>query len=86
MAVIARLSPIIRGWATLSERGVVQVVHRLGRLLVVTALQVGHTKPREKAEVLDRQPVLRQVQQVQERPLGLRGPQQRRLPGQVRLD
>ncbi len=48
MAVIVRLSPIIRGWAAW--------------------------------------PVLRQVQQVQERPLGLRPPRKRRPPGEVLLD
>jgi RNA-directed DNA polymerase len=53
---------------------------------VETHLQVGHMAPRQQAEALGRRPVLRQVQQVQERPLGIRRPQQRRLPGQVLLD
>ena len=44
------------------------------------------TSHTEQAETLDRRPVLRQVQHVQERPLGIRRPQQRRLPGQVLLD
>ncbi len=47
MAVIAKLNPIIRGWAAY-YRGVVS------------------------SKVLDRRPVLRQVQQVQERPVGFR--------------
>jgi hypothetical protein len=40
----------------------------------------------EIAETLDRRPVLRQVQHVQERPLGIRRPRQRDLPGQVLPD
>ena len=70
----------------LPDSGVDQDVHRPGRLPVETHLQVGHMAPRGQAETLDRRPVLRQVQQVQERPLGIRRPRQRRLPGQVLLD
>ncbi len=43
-------------------------------------------RPPEQAQALGRRPVLRQVQQVEERPLGIRPPRQRRLPGEVRLD
>ena len=46
-------------------------------------LQVGQAQPPEQVEALGRQPVLRHVQQVQAGPLGLRRPQQRRLPAQV---
>ena len=87
MAVIATLNPIIRGWAAY-YRGVVssRLFSSLDRLPVEAHLQVGHMAPREQAEALDRRPVLRQVQQVQERPLGIRRPRHRRLHGQVLLD
>jgi hypothetical protein len=42
--------------------------------------------PPEQAGAPGRCPVLRQVQQIQGRPLGTRRPRQRRLPGQVLLD
>ena len=88
MAVIARLNPIIRGspGGLLPGRGVIQAVRFPGSLPVAHHLQVGHMAPREQAEALDRRPVLRQVLQVQERPLGIRRPRHRRLYGQVLLD
>ena len=43
-------------------------------------------QPPEQAEALGRRPVLRPVQPVQARPVGVRRPRQRRLPHQVRLD
>ena len=58
----------------LPGRGVIQGVQQPGRPHVETALQMGHLAPRQQAETLDRRPVLRQVQQVQERPLGVRRP------------
>jgi len=90
MAVIATLSPIIRGspglGGLLPGRGVIQAIRLPGQLPVEAAVQVGQVAPQEQAEALGRRPVLRQVQQVQERPLGVRRPQQRGLPGQVLLD
>ena len=75
MAVIAKLNPVIRGLGgLLPGRGVIQGVQQPGRPHVETALQMGHLAPRQQAETLDRRPVLRQVQQVQERPLGVRRP------------
>ncbi len=49
-------------------------------------LQMGHLQPREQTEILGRSPVLRQVQQGQARPVGVRRPHQRRLHAPVRLD
>ena len=87
MAVIATLNPIIRGWAAY-YRGVVssRQFRTLDNYLWKLTYKWATWTPREQAEALDRQPVLRQVQQVQERPLGIRRPRQRRLPGEVLLD
>jgi RNA-directed DNA polymerase len=57
-----------------------------GSLPVETGLQVGQTHPPEQADELGRGPLLRHVQQVPARPVGLRRPRQRRLPTTVRLD
>ena len=92
MAVIARLNPIIRGWAAY-YRGVVssKIFSSLDNY-VAADLQVGHPHPSHQAEEVDRAPLLRQVQQVQKRPMGVRRPrrhQRRRtnsLSGQVFLD
>ena len=76
-AVIAVLSPVIRGpgrglGGLLPGGGVVQGVPLAGHLRVEAHLQVGQMAAPQQAEVLDRRPVLRRVQQVQERPLGVR--------------
>jgi hypothetical protein len=47
---------------------------------------VGVLEPPEQAETLDHQALLREVQQVQERPVGLRRPGHRRLPAETGLD
>ena len=71
MAVIARINPVIRGWAAYyRRRGVIQGFRLPGPLPVAARLQVGHMAPPEQAEALGHPPVLRQVQQVQERPGG----------------
>ena len=70
----------------LPDGGVQRDVLCAGPLRVEAHLQVGQAQPPEEVEALGRQPLLRQVQQVQARPLGIRRPRQRRLPGQVRLD
>ena len=64
----------------------VQGVPRAGLPDVETHLQMGHMAPQQQAEAVDRRPLLRQAQQVQERPMGVRRPRQQRLPGQVLLD
>jgi hypothetical protein len=46
-------------------------------------LEVGHLQPPEQAEALGLRQVLRQVQQVQTGPMGVRRPPQRRLHAQV---
>ena len=87
MAVIATLNPIIRGWAAY-YRGVVssRLFGSLDSYLWKLLFKWATMAPQEQAEALGRRPVLRQVQQVQERPLGVRRPRQRGLPGQVLLD
>ena len=71
-AVIAALNPIIRGWAAY-YRGVVssKTFARLDNYL----WQLTYSGPNaaiRKAKELDHPPILRQVQQVQERPMGVR--------------
>ena len=70
----------------LSDGGVQRDVLCAGPLCVEAHLQVGQAQSPEEVEALDRQPVLRQVQQVQARLLGVRRPPQRRLPREARLD
>jgi len=86
MAVIATLTPVIRGWAA-CYRGVVscQVFGSLDDYCGSCGIS-GPRGATITSRSLDRRPVLRQVQHVQERPLGVRRPRQRRLPGQVLLD
>ena len=86
-AVIKRLNPIIRGWAAY-YRGVVssEVFSALDAYEWKLAYKwARYTHPNKPASWGHR-PVLRPVQQVQERPVGVRRPRQRRLPPQVRLD
>ena len=70
----------------LPDAGLQRRVQPAGSAPVAAHLQVGQVQPPEQAEDLGRCPVLRQVQQVQAGPLGVRRPQQRRLPPQVLLD
>jgi RNA-directed DNA polymerase len=86
-AVIKRLNPIIRGWAAYYRTQVSSKrVQPAGSLPVDAHLQVGQVQPPEQTEDLGRSPVLRQVQQVQRRPVGVRRSQERRLHAQVPLD
>ena len=63
-----------------------------GHLHVAAHLQVGQTQPPEQVEDMGGRPLLRQVQQVQQRPMGVRRPRdhqrarRRRAPDQVPLD
>ena len=70
----------------LPDSGIQRGIRRAGRLPVEAHLEMGDLQPPEQAEVLGRSPVLRQVQQVQARPVGVRRPHKRRLHAQVRLD
>ena len=73
VAVIARLNPIIRGLGRLLPRGGVQQgVRRVGQLPVAADLAVGLPQPPQQAEEVDRSTLLRPVQQVQERSVGVR--------------
>ena len=54
--------------------GLQQDLQRAGRLRVEAHLAVGQAHPQRKAEAVGRPPLLRQVRQVQERPLGVREP------------
>jgi RNA-directed DNA polymerase len=57
----------------LPRGGVQQGLLRSGQLPVEADLQVGQTQPPQQVEEVGCQTLLRQVQQVQERPVGLRG-------------
>ena len=86
-AVIKRLNPIIRGWAAYYRTQVSSEVfdaldHYLWRLTCKWARYSHQNKP--KSWVVRQ--VLRQVQQVQAGPVGVRRPQKRRLHAQVLLD
>ena len=61
--VLAKISPIVRGWAAY-YRGVVskKTFSSLDNHLVEAHLQVGQVQPQEQAEVLGYQPILRPVQ------------------------
>jgi RNA-directed DNA polymerase len=67
MALIARLNPIIRGWAAY-YRGVVssKLFSALDSHVWCLTLSVGAPHPPHQVEEVDRAPLLRQVQQVQE--------------------
>ena len=66
--------------------GVEEDVQRLGRLPVDAHLQMGDLQPPQQVEMVGLGPLLRQIQQVQEQPLGVRRRRQRRPPGTVCLD
>jgi RNA-directed DNA polymerase len=70
----------------LPDRGVVQGVQCPVRIPVEAHLEVGVLEPPEQAETLDCRPVLPEVRQVQERPVGVRRPGHRRLPAETGLD
>jgi RNA-directed DNA polymerase len=86
-AVIAKINPITRGWSAY-YRGVVssRIFASLDSHLWVLCHKMGDLQTRQQAEEMDRGPLLRQVQQVQERSLGVRRRNQRRLPGETCLD
>jgi RNA-directed DNA polymerase len=72
-AILAAPNPDHSGLGRLLPgRGVVQDVQSLGQLPVGPDLQMGHPQPRQQAKDVGRDPLLRQIQQVQERPLGIR--------------
>ena len=72
-AVLARLNPIIRGWSAYYRTVVSsEAFAKLDTHLWRAHLQVGSPQPPEQVEALGRPPVLRQVQQVPARPVGLR--------------
>ena len=76
-AVIKRLNPIIRGWAAYYRTQVsADAFGKLDHYLWRLTLQVGHTQPLDQADALGDRPVLRQVQQGQARPVGVRRPHQ----------
>ena len=78
-AVIAALNPDHPGLGgLLPGSGVQQDLRRAGRLRVEAHLAVGQAHPQREAEAVGRPPLLRQVRQVQERPLGVREPGRRR--------
>jgi site-specific DNA recombinase len=72
--------------------GVQQDLLPAGHLHVAAHLQVGQTQPPEQVEDMGGRPLLRQVQQVQQRPMGVRRARdhqrarRRRAPDQVPLD
>src|SRR6266536_1915700 len=72
--------------------GLQRDLQHAGHLRVEAHLPVGQTQPPRQAEAVDRPTLLRQVQQGQERPMGVREPSRRRPtrqrppPDQVRLD
>ncbi|SUA48605.1 Resolvase, N terminal domain [Nocardia africana] len=70
----------------LPGRGVEADVQRSRRLSVGADLQVGDLQPPHQVEMVGLGPLLRQVQQVQEQPLGIRRRSQRHAPATVLLD
>ena len=70
----------------LPDTGIQRDLRLAGSIPVAAHLQVGQVQPREQADALGHRPVLRPVQQGQAGPVGVRRPQQRRLPAQVLLD
>ena len=95
--VIITLAPVVRGWAAYYRTVVSsEVFHSLDNYLWSLLYKWAKWRHKNKPRtwIVGRyfgkfnqfRPVLRQVQQVQERPLGVRRPRQRRLPGQVLLD
>ena len=78
-AVIAALNPVIRGWAAY-YRGVVssKIFGELDDYMWKLTWRWAKRTHCGQAEAVGRPPLLRQVQQVQERPLGVREPGRRR--------
>ena len=76
-AVIKRLNPIIRGWAAYYRTVVSsEIFAALDNYLWKLTYKWADLQPPEQADALGRRPVLRQVQQVQARPVGVRRPRQ----------
>ena len=83
----ATTQPHHQGLGCLLPNGGVQArVYHAGRLCVVAHFQMGRPQPPEQTEVLGASPVLRRVQPVPARQLGVRRPRYRRLPHEIRLD
>ena len=70
----------------LPDTGIRRGLRHAGLLPVAAHMEVGHTQPREQVDELGVRPVLRQVQQGQARPVGVRRPHQRRAHAPLRLD
>ena len=85
-AVIRRLNPIIRGWADYYRTQVSSETFDAGPLPMGAHLQVGQVQPPNKPSSWVVRQVLRQVQQGQAGPVGVRRPQQRRLHAPLLLD
>jgi hypothetical protein len=86
-AVIARLNPIITGWAAYYRIGVSSLAYnRLDAHVWRLAWKWARHAHPDKPQALGHHPVLRHVQPVQERQVGVREPGHRPLPPQVRLD
>ena len=77
-AVLARLNPIIRGWAAYYRAAVSsRMFSRLDTYVWrLTYKWAKHSHPNKSKTWVGR-PLLRQVQQVQERPMGVRRPRDR---------
>ena len=85
--VLIRLNPIIRGWSAYYRHCVsARVFNELDDHVWKLTYKWAKLDPSAQGETLDRPQVLRQVQPLQARPVGVRRPRQRRLPAQVRLD
>ncbi len=72
-AVLRRLNPIIRGWAAYYRTQVSgETFKALDQLPVAAHMEVGQGQPLDQAGALGVRPVLRQVQQGQAGPVGVR--------------
>ncbi|GAA3415032.1 hypothetical protein GCM10018952_37930 [Streptosporangium vulgare] len=86
-AVIARLNPIIRGWAAYYRMGVSKrAFNALDAYVWRAGPQVGHDLPPEQVEAVGDRPLLRHVQPLQAGQVGVREPGNRVLSPQVHLD
>src|SRR5947209_2677759 len=87
VTVVARLNPVVRGWAAyFRSRVSSRAFSRLDYGPVAPHLAVGAPHASEQVETLGCRPVLRQVQQGQEGPVGVRRPRNGCPPHQVLLD
>jgi len=84
-AVIRQLNPIIRGQLP-PHRRIHPSLRGPGPLPVAAPLHLGPPPAPQQGPEMGHHPLLRHLQQGQDRHLGLRRPPKRRLPLQVRLD